>query len=235
MRDTNFDEGSSSSGPPTFPKEVIEAWRKPKRDPNEFQPSGRPTSERLGVDVNMGGRPREEDRTFMSSGELADKALKGMPTALQGYRNTKIERPTSHDVYGQPSSVGGYYQPGSGRVVVGRGNERLAHGQAFAVDVAREELAHKAAFDLPQYASDRGSNWTELRTALQQGMGQYDMDLMKSLGPRYDADDMEHVFTELVSASIRGKRLPPSVRRYLRHLDKPMEGYERDRWQDTWR
>lgn len=213
-----------------------------KRDPAPSQymthggiTRGRPTSERLGVEPEMGGMPQPENRMYETGDELMHSALRGLPLAFQAWGNTKINRPeiSAHNgqwAYGQPQNSGGWYEPGQDTVNVPRGNDygMTPWGPGThqrGAEVARHELVHRAQFRHPSYAFDARGGWPEFMKALTadaHALQQPAADKLRGEITRFSlAGDTAHMWSAAAEAYMQGIR-PPNLARYFAALDKPL-------------
>lgn len=173
---------------------------------------GRPTAERLGVDLGMGGMPRAADQTFTPSNVLIQQALAGLPPAYGAYANTHLGRPTLIDQNGQLVSGGGYYNPGNGAVVIGRGDPR-------EVAVARHELTHAISAEMPPFAQDGAAGFPALHQALSTSLAGLSNpvygQVLHDVTDAVSRNDWWHVFTALALARADGLPLPPALEQYF--------------------
>ena len=177
-------------------------------------------AERVGVDVNMGGRPRDKDRTFLSSDQLVKAvALRFTPEVARWIARRKIERPSLARMNG----ASGLYHFGDrtsytgddrrisihderipSRVQVGREGDPL-WGTSGAVAVAEHELLHAISFEHPAYRDDARAGFPRLVRAIhasRYGLSpQTYSDLLFLV-----RDDQAHAFTH--AATLRSLPLP---------------------------
>lgn len=202
----------------------LNAWEK--------QPSGRPTTTRMGMPEGQGGLGQPGDQTWKPSNVVMKQALKELPPVFQRYKNLKISRPVVSDTYGSPSNIGGWYSGADKPIAVGRGaatepdNPNPDRGSDPEVGVAKHELLHALSYELPPYKDDAANDFKALGQAIAadrpalEGAPAY-RNIVSEIGYFGAKNDWGHVWTAIAMQATKGMRLPPALQAYFAPMMAP--------------
>ncbi len=195
--------------------------------------TGRPTSARMGVQEGVGGLGRPELATFQPSNAVMKQALAKLPPIFQQFAGEKINRPSVHTIYGDPSNVGGNAwtdTPGDS-INIGRGAGDQTFGATrgspdVEVSTAVHELLHTLSYTQEPYKADSANNFRGLGQAILadklqlENAPQYRV-LMRDIGRFGSAGDWGHVWTAVADAAAKGMPLPPALQAYFAPMMQP--------------